>query len=134
MKLCSRDDHNKHQCMAYDMGTCLAKISCAEVVTELYGKGESDPYGKDQHEAGAKTDEGKPQASLLLLFGKALRAVARVGTFGAIKYTRGGWQSVPDGINRYNCSDTCFKKTMRSMTPIYLYSMLLRLRGTPSPD
>jgi hypothetical protein len=68
---------------------------------EEYGKGESDPNGIGQHEAGAKTDEGKPQASLLLLFGKALRAVARVGTFGAIKYTRGGWQSVPDGINRY---------------------------------
>jgi hypothetical protein len=101
MKLCSRDDHNKEGCNAYDLGACHAKHSCAEVVEEIYGKGESDPYGKGQHEAGAKTDEGKPQASLLLLFGKALRAVARVGTFGAIKYTRGGWQSVPDGINRY---------------------------------
>ncbi len=66
-----------------------------------FGKGETDPTGRGQHDDGAKTDEGKPQASLLLMFGKALRAVARVGTFGAIKYTRGGWQSVPDGINRY---------------------------------
>jgi hypothetical protein len=69
--------------------------------TRVYGKGESDPTGRSIHEPGAKTDEGKPQASLLLLFGKALQSVARVGTFGAIKYTRGGWQSVPDGINRY---------------------------------
>lgn len=68
---------------------------------EEYGIGESDPTGRDQHEKGAKTDNGKPQASLLLMFGKALLAVARVGTYGALKYTRGGWQFVPDGINRY---------------------------------
>jgi hypothetical protein len=66
-----------------------------------YGAGETDPTGRDIHDDGAKTDEGKPQCSLLLLFGKALREVAKVGTFGAIKYTRGGWQNVPDGINRY---------------------------------
>lgn len=68
---------------------------------EAYGKGETDPTGKGIHEHGAKTDAGKPQCSLLLMFGAALRAVAEVGTFGAIKYTRGGWQGVPDGINRY---------------------------------
>jgi hypothetical protein len=71
---------------------------------ELFGKGEKDPTGLGQHDAGAKTDEGKPDCSLLLYFGKALRDVARVGTFGALKYTRGGWQTVPDGINRYTAA------------------------------
>lgn len=66
-----------------------------------FGAGEADPTGRSIHDSGAKTDAGKPQCSLLLLFGKALREVATVGTFGAIKYTRGGWQEVPDGINRY---------------------------------
>lgn len=69
--------------------------------TRVYGEGETDPTGRSVHDSGAKTDAGKPQCSLLLLFGKALREVATVGTFGAIKYTRGGWQEVPDGINRY---------------------------------
>lgn len=69
-----------------------------------FGRGENDPTGRDQHEAGAKTDAGKPDLSLLLLFGRALSEVGRVGTFGAIKYSRGGWQSVPDGINRYTAA------------------------------
>lgn len=65
---------------------------------------ESDPHGIGQHEVGAKLDGGKPDASLLLMFGKALREVGSVGTFGAGKYTRGGWQSVPDGGNRYTAA------------------------------
>ena len=69
-----------------------------------FGQGESDPTGRDQHAPGAKTDAGKPDCSLLLMFGKALREVARVGTYGAQKYTRGGWQDVPDGINRYTAA------------------------------
>ena len=65
---------------------------------------EEDSHGIRQHEPGAKLDKGKPDASLLLMFGKALRAVSEVGTFGADKYTRGGWQEVPDGINRYTAA------------------------------
>ena len=65
---------------------------------------EEDPNGLGQHEPGAKLDRGKPDASLLLLFGKALTAVAEVGTFGAAKYTRGGWQHVEDGVNRYTAA------------------------------
>lgn len=41
-------------------------------------------------------------AGLLNDFSLALTAVAEVGTFGAIKYTRGGWQTVPNAITRYN--------------------------------
>ena len=62
---------------------------------------EKDPAGIDQHAPGAKLDEGKPIAGVLGDFSLALMAVAEVGTFGAKKYSRGGWQSVPNGIERY---------------------------------
>jgi len=62
---------------------------------------ERDPNGVDPHTPGAKLDAGKPMAGLLGDFSRALLAVAEVGTFGARKYTRGGWQSVPDGVVRY---------------------------------
>lgn len=65
---------------------------------------ERDPNGLDQHKPGAKLDYGKPDTSLLLMFGKALVAVAEVGTFGAAKYTRGGWLDVEDGITRYTAA------------------------------
>lgn len=65
---------------------------------------ELDPTGRKQHDDGAKLDSGKPDASLLGMFGNALLAVSEVGTHGANKYSRGGWQSVPDGINRYTAA------------------------------
>ena len=64
---------------------------------------EFDPNGVGQHDAGAKLDGGKPMAGRLLgMFSNALLAVAEVGTFGAKKYSVGGWQHVEDGINRYD--------------------------------
>ena len=69
-----------------------------------YGKGEEDSLGKSQHESGAKLDKGKPDASLLLMFGRALLEVAKVGTYGAKKYTRGGFLEVSDGENRYTAA------------------------------
>ena len=54
-----------------------------------------------QHQPGAKLDQAKALAGVLLDFGMALDAVSQVGTFGAQKYTRGGWQSVPNGEQRY---------------------------------
>jgi hypothetical protein len=65
---------------------------------------EVDPNGIDAHAPGAKLDAGKPDCSLLLDFGLALRAVAEVGTYGAKKYSRGGWMQVPDGQNRYTAA------------------------------
>ena len=55
----------------------------------------------DQHAPGSKLDSGKLIAGVLLDFSRALEYVAEVGTFGAHKYTRGGWLSVPDGQVRY---------------------------------
>ena len=62
---------------------------------------ESDPNGVDPHDGGAKLDAGKTQAGVLSDFSLALLAVADVGTFGANKYCRGGWQEVPNGVERY---------------------------------
>lgn len=63
-----------------------------------------DPYGIAQHAPGSKLDAGKPDMSLLLDFGRALEDVARLCTVGAEKYSRTGWVSVPDGINRYTAA------------------------------
>ena len=60
-----------------------------------------DPNGLNQHEPGTKLDDNKILAGVLGDFSNALLEVAKVGTFGAKKYTRGGWQHVPNGIERY---------------------------------
>ena len=80
---------------------------------------EVDPNGKSAHDDGSKLDAGKPDLSLLLMFGRALTAVGAVGTFGAKKYTRGGWTSVPDGINRYTAAllRHLFKEDRESLDP-----------------
>ncbi len=56
---------------------------------------------EDPHKPGMKLDKGKVNARLLMDFAKALTAVAEVGTLGAIKYTEGGWLTVPDAEKRY---------------------------------
>jgi hypothetical protein len=56
----------------------------------------------DPHVPGAKLDTGKVRPSLILNgMARALTAVAEVGTFGANKYTDGGWVHVPNGFARY---------------------------------
>lgn len=65
---------------------------------------ENDPKGFGQHQSGAKLDAGKVDMSLLLLMWDALVEVARVGTYGAKKYTRGGFLEVPDGATRYTAA------------------------------
>jgi Domain of unknown function (DUF5664) len=63
---------------------------------------ESDPTGRDPHAPGAKLDAGKPRPWLCLSgFARALAEVADVTTFGARKYTPGGWATVPNGQERY---------------------------------
>jgi len=69
-------------------------------VREFY---ELDPNGLDAHVPGAKLDMGKPRVSLVLGgFARALTEVAKVGTYGAKKYTDNGWMEVPNGIERYS--------------------------------
>lgn len=65
---------------------------------------ETDPLGKNPHEPGAKLDSGKPSVyrGLLAYFPRACLAVAEVSTVGAKKYAWKGWETVPDGFNRYS--------------------------------
>lgn len=63
---------------------------------------EKDPFNKNPHDPGAKLDHGKQLSWLFISgFGNALDAVAEVTTFGASKYSPGGWRQVDDGANRY---------------------------------
>ncbi len=62
---------------------------------------ERDPNGKPLNEPGAKADANKPLAGVLHDFALALQSVALVGSYGAKKYSRGGWQQVPDASTRY---------------------------------
>lgn len=55
----------------------------------------------DLHVPGAKDDKAKPMAGVLLDFSRALQTVVEVGTYGAKKYTRTGWATVPEGSQRY---------------------------------
>ena len=75
---------------------------------------EKDPLGKDPHEAGAKLDDGKPMAALVGDFGLALLEVAKLLTFGAKKYSRGGWTTVPNGRQRYQ--DAFWRHLLKSGT------------------
>lgn len=64
---------------------------------------EKDPNGLSPSSPGAKLDANKNDLDLVLGdFANALEQVGLVGTFGANKYTRHGWISVPNGIDRYS--------------------------------
>lgn len=61
--------------------------------------------GSDLSQPGAKADAGKPDPTLILdSMPRALMALAEVGTFGANKYSRDGWLSVPQGEQRYSAA------------------------------
>lgn len=65
---------------------------------------EQDPTGKQPNEPGAKLDAGKIAVwrGAFNYFPCAIEQVAAVSTFGARKYAWKGWETVPDGINRYS--------------------------------
>jgi hypothetical protein len=66
---------------------------------------EKDPNGIEAGAPGAKLDAGKVDVGLVFeSFPRALQGVAQVATFGALKYSRGGWRSVPNGIIRYDAA------------------------------
>ena len=64
---------------------------------------ERDPTGRASKEPGAKLDAGKSpvRRGLLEYFPRACMAVALVSAAGASKYSWGGWQTVPGGVDRY---------------------------------
>lgn len=77
----------------YNDLTCLVEID----------ETETDPFKFKRHEPGAKLDAGKVAVTqgCLHYFPRALKAVAELSVIGAKKYSWKGWESVPDGINRY---------------------------------
>ena len=86
-------------CFRLDVPKALPK---APVLPSAFNIGKVDPNGIDQHAPGAKLDNGKPRHGLVLgAFANALTEVAKVGTFGANKYSDNGWLSVPNGKARY---------------------------------
>lgn len=74
-----------------------------KVYTEAVNK-EYDPNGKSPNEPGAKLDAGKAPLyrGLIDYFPRACQAIAEVSEVGAKKYTWRGWETVPDGYNRYS--------------------------------
>jgi len=64
---------------------------------------EVDPNGLAAKQPGSKLDANKPAIlqGVLQYFPRALLEIGRVSTIGAKKYSWKGWESVPDGINRY---------------------------------
>ena len=60
---------------------------------------EIDPNGIDQHAKGAKLDAGKTRWDLVPL--DMIEGVAEILTFGAQKYTEGGWKEVRNAKERY---------------------------------
>ena len=64
---------------------------------------ERDPTGAKAGDPGSKLDAGKSPVlrGLLDYFPRACMAVADISEFGANKYCWKGWETVPDGINRY---------------------------------
>ncbi len=76
--------------------------SVVEDCTIEAGMVEADPTGREAGEPGAKLDAGKPRVGLMIDgFPRALLEVAKISTFGANKYSDGGWLRVPNGIARY---------------------------------
>lgn len=70
---------------------------------ETLNREEKDPHGKTSKEPGSKLDAGKSPVyqGLLDYFPRACKAVADVSARGAAKYAWKGWETVPDGQNRY---------------------------------
>lgn len=65
---------------------------------------ERDPLGRDAKAGGAKLDAGKPNVwrGLLDYFPRACLAVGNVSSKGAQKYSWKGWETVPEGFERYS--------------------------------
>ncbi len=65
---------------------------------------EIDPNGTPANQPGSKLDAGKAPIirGVIRYFPRALSMVAEVSNFGANKYTWHGWETVPDGFNRYS--------------------------------
>lgn len=87
-----------------DWGDGRGYVPWVEPKPKVFPHSEYDLLNIPQHEPGAKLDQDKPDLSLLVDFAEALEEVALVGTYGMVKYSRGGWLKVPNGIVRYTAA------------------------------
>lgn len=95
--ICESCEHRRKQCHMVPINPSKCDYYVASTISA-----EQDPTGRDPGEPGAKLDANKPRISLVINgFPRALWAIAEVATFGASKYSDGGWQSVPNGQERY---------------------------------
>jgi hypothetical protein len=77
---------------------------CDDIGTGYIPLKDKDPSGKDLKEPGTKGDLGKSPVTqgCLHYFPRALSDVARLSAIGASKYSWRGWESVPNGLDRYS--------------------------------
>jgi hypothetical protein len=103
-KMCEKAKQPPRQRVNYDNMSArqkeeLIKQAAERIAQTAHG---TDPHNIPQHTPGAKLDAEKPRMGLVLIgFAKALTEVAKVGTYGARKYSDFGWLEVPDGQSRY---------------------------------
>ena len=85
-----------------ECNTCSRIDPCTEQTAwNIRAKEAAHLSSANLHVPGAKDDKAKPMAGVLLDFSRALQTVVDVGTYGAKKYTRTGWATVPEGSQRY---------------------------------
>jgi hypothetical protein len=105
-------DDEAHYYADYDSRCCHDENDIAEVLERPDEEGEpmdvqcpkeSDPTGREPSTPGIKLDAGKAPVmrGVLHSFPLAITAVSDVSAHGAGKYTWRGWETVPDGIDRY---------------------------------
>lgn len=109
-ELCEDDKRAKNKMSFY------GNSQGGQTTKEAPAVGESDPNGIAQHDPGAKNDYGKTRWSLLPW--KVIEGVAKVMTFGAAKYSDGGWKAVPAAKERYY--DALLRHKMRIDAGEYL--------------
>lgn len=84
--------------MTCDNSAVAVEDFCASYLTQQH----TLPAIEDPHQPGAKLDTDKVRMCLITGgMARAITEVAKVGTFGANKYTDDGWVNVPNGFNRY---------------------------------
>lgn len=103
---CSDCQYNDETC-----SMCDSCINGNRFIAKIRPVTETDPNGIAQHDPGSKLDQGKLLAGILQQWPRALTAVLEVATFGAHKYTRGGWMHVENGVERY--TDAMFRHLLK---------------------
>ena len=86
---------------------------------QLLGFKALEPNENPDRGGGMKYDRGKPMASILFDdFPVAMAGAINVATFGAQKYARNSWKTVPNAIERY--SDAMFRHWLAMKLGEYL--------------